>query len=56
VFFLDADGTQYSLPPGWTDAAGPDASVAVAAGRSPFRVLALALALPLEGRPSSGRT
>jgi hypothetical protein len=38
VFFLDEDGRQYSLPVGWTDAAGPDLFVAVAAGRCPFRV------------------
>src|SRR5215469_6273528 len=38
VFFLDADGRQHSLPVGWTDAAGPDVFVTVAAGRCPFRV------------------
>jgi hypothetical protein len=36
VFFLDAKGRQHSLPVGWTDAAGPDVFVAVAAGRCPF--------------------
>jgi hypothetical protein len=51
VFFLDADGRQHSLPVGWTDAAGPDVFVTVAAGRSPFRVAdLLALALLLESR------
>jgi hypothetical protein len=38
VFFLDCDGRQYSLPVGWTDAVEPDAFVAVAGGRCPFRV------------------
>lgn len=32
VFFLDAESRQHSLPVGWTDAAGPDVSVTVAAG------------------------
>ena len=49
VFFLDEDGRQYSLPVGWTDAAGPDVFVAVAAGRCPFRVAdLLALARLVE--------
>jgi hypothetical protein len=38
VFFLDEDGTQWSLPVAWTDAAEPDVFVAVAAGRSALRV------------------
>jgi len=38
VFFLDQDGTQRSLPAGWTDAVAVDVFVAMAAGRSPFRV------------------
>ena len=38
VFFLDEEGTQRSLPAGWTDAVAPDVFVAMAAGRSPFRV------------------
>ena len=38
VFFLDGDATLKSLPAAWTDATGPDVFVAVAAGRSPFRV------------------
>ena len=37
VFFLDAQGRQFSLPVGWTDAAEPDAFVTMAAGRCPFR-------------------
>jgi hypothetical protein len=37
VFFLDAEGRQFSLPVGWTDAAEPDPFVAMAAGRCPFR-------------------
>jgi Family of unknown function (DUF5372) len=38
VFFLDEQGTQRSLPAGWTDAVAPDVFVAMAAGRCPFRV------------------
>jgi hypothetical protein len=38
VFFLDADGTQFSLPACWTDVVEPDVFVTVAAGRCPFRV------------------
>ena len=38
VFFFDQDGVQRSLPRAWTDAADVDAFVALAAGRSPFRV------------------
>lgn len=38
VFFLDEDGTQRSLPAGWTDAVAVDVFVAMAAGRCPFRV------------------
>lgn len=38
VFFLDGEGTQRSLPRGWTSAADPDPFVAVAAGRSAVRV------------------
>jgi hypothetical protein len=50
VFFLDADGVQYSLPVGWTDAASPDVFVVVAAGRSPFRLVdLLALAQLIDG-------
>lgn len=38
VFFFADDGTQKSLPRGWTDAADVDVFVAVAGGRCPFRV------------------
>jgi hypothetical protein len=56
VFFLDEDGRQYSLPVGWTDAAGPDLFVTVAAGRCPFRVAdLLALARLAEGCSPAGR-
>ncbi len=57
VFFLDQQGVQYSLPVGWTDAAGPDVFVAVAAGRCPFRAAdLLALAGLVDGqRASRGR-
>jgi len=50
VFFLGADGRWYSFLVGWTDAAGPDVFVTVAAGRCPFRVAdLLALARLAEG-------
>ncbi len=38
VFFLDDYGVKHSLPVGWTDTASPEVFLAVAAGRSPFRV------------------
>jgi hypothetical protein len=38
VFFFAEDGAQCSLPRGWTDAGDPDVFVALAAGRSVFRV------------------
>jgi Family of unknown function (DUF5372) len=38
VFFFDEDGVQCSLPRVWTDAADVDPFVALAAGRSSFRV------------------
>lgn len=38
AFFFDEQGTQRSLPRAWTDAADPDAFVALAAGRSPLKV------------------
>jgi hypothetical protein len=38
VLFFDQDGVRRSLPPAWTDAADVDPFVALAAGRSPFRV------------------
>lgn len=43
VFFLAEDGAQKSLPRDWTDAADADPFVALAAGRSPFRVADLLL-------------
>jgi hypothetical protein len=55
VFFLDADGRQYSLPVVWTDAAAPDVFVEMAAGRCPFRVEdLLGLALLADGRAAGG--
>lgn len=55
VFFLDDDGTQGSLPRGWTDAGDPDAFVALAAGRSALRVVdLLALVELLDGLRGSG--
>jgi hypothetical protein len=38
VFFVDQVGVQRSLPRAWTDAADVDPFVALAAGRSAFRV------------------
>jgi hypothetical protein len=38
VWFQDSNGRLHSLPTGWTDAAAIDPSIAVAAGRSLFRV------------------
>ena len=56
VFFFDDDGTQKSLPTGWTDVREPDPFVALAAGRSPFRVDdLLALAELVDGRRGGGR-
>jgi len=50
VFLLDGEGTQRSLPRGWTSAADPDPFVALAAGRSALRVEdLLALVGLLEG-------
>lgn len=50
AFFLDGEGVQHSLPVGWTDAAGVDVFVAVAAGRCALRVAdLLELALLVDG-------
>jgi hypothetical protein len=38
VWFQDSNGRLHSLPTGWTDAAAIDPFIAVAAGRSLFRV------------------
>jgi hypothetical protein len=38
VLFFGDDGSVCSLPTAWTDAAEPDAFVAMAAGRAAFRV------------------
>ena len=51
VFFLDADGRQFSLPVGWTDAAEPDPFVAMAAGRSPVPVRRSGRAAGVDRRP-----
>lgn len=57
VFFFDEDGAQRSLPTGWTDAAPPDAFVALAGGRSALRVADLLVLVELlDGlRPSRDR-
>jgi hypothetical protein len=53
VWFQDKEGRLHSLPTGWTDAAGLDPFVAVAAGRSLFRVAdLLELANRIDGRAS----
>ena len=38
VYFLDSSGHMQRLPAAWTDVAGEDPFVSVAAGRSPFRI------------------
>jgi hypothetical protein len=51
VFVLDQDGVQRSLPLAWTDAAVPDAFVAVGGGRSALRVEdLLALVALIDGQ------
>jgi len=55
VFFLDEEGTQRSLPRGWTDAADADPFVALAGGRSALRVEdLLALVELVDGRAAAG--
>ncbi len=55
VFFFDDDGTQRSLPRGWTDAGDPNPFVALAGGRSPFRVDDLLVLVELlDGLRSTG--
>ena len=49
VFFLDGEGTQRSLPRGWTSAADLDPFVALAAGRSAVRVEDLLALVELLG-------
>ena len=50
VFFVEADGSQHSVPRAWTGMRDEDPFVTVAAGRSPFRVEdLLALAGLLDG-------
>ncbi len=50
VFFFADDGQLTSLPAGWTDVDPPDPFVAIAAGRSAFRIDdLLSLASLLEG-------
>ena len=53
VFFLDEEGVKHSLPAGWTDVAVVDPFVALAAGRSPFRVSDLLSLVALVARASS---
>ncbi len=52
MFFLDDDGVKHSLPLSWTDAASVDVFVALAAGRSPFRVDDLIVLADLVARLS----
>jgi Family of unknown function (DUF5372) len=50
VWFQDRDGRLHSLPMSWTDVRAVDPFVAVAAGRSPFRVAdLLELAKQIDG-------
>ena len=49
VSFFDEDGVQRSLPRAWTDAADLDPFVALAAGRSAFRVVDLVVLADLVG-------
>jgi hypothetical protein len=57
VFFLDEEGTQRSLPSGWTSAADADPFVALAAGRSAVRVEdLLALVELLDSVRAAGAT
>ena len=54
VFLFDGDGRFRSMPAGWTDVDPPDPFVAVAAGRSLFRVEdLLAVAALLDGLRAS---
>ncbi|MCP4396959.1 MAG: hypothetical protein GY927_13605 [bacterium] len=41
VYYHDEAGKLCQVPAGWTDVAGQDPFVAVAAGRSPFRIVDL---------------
>jgi len=50
VFFLDEEGTQCSLPRGWTDAADPDPFGALTSGRSALRVEDLLTLVELAAR------
>jgi hypothetical protein len=57
VFFFDDEGIQRSLPTAWTDAAVPDAFVALAGGRSALRVADLLVLVDIiDGlrRPGDG--
>jgi steroid 5-alpha reductase family enzyme len=58
VLFYDENSTVCSLPVVWTDAVASDVFVAMAAGRSPFRVDDLlglaALVVAIEGGPTDG--
>lgn len=47
VFFFDDEGTQRSLPTGWTDAAPPDPFVVLADGRSRLRAADLLVLVEL---------
>jgi hypothetical protein len=50
VYFLDPSGQMQRLPAAWTDIAGEDPFVAVAAGRSPLRVEDLLQLVEFLGR------
>jgi hypothetical protein len=50
VYFLDSSGHMQRLPASWTDVAGEDPFVVVAAGRSHFRVTELLQLVDLLAR------
>jgi hypothetical protein len=50
VYFLDSSGRIQRLPASWTDIAGEDPFVVVAAGRSPLRVADLLQLVDLLAR------
>jgi hypothetical protein len=55
VYFLDSSGQMQRLPAAWTDVAGEDPFVAVAAGRSPFRMVDLLQLIDLLDRLRVGK-
>ena len=56
VYVLDPSGLLFSLPVEWTDAAGEDPFVVVAAGRSPFHTAGLLELAELVARMRAERS